>query len=215
MEMVIVGGALANLADDMRHLQRTEIGEVGEEFEDSQVGSSTMPQKRNPISFENVKSLWKVAAPRLLTVLLDQISEHQRDLTNSASSRTYPEIVAYLVFMIKRLTRAMEKLKVDKESMERNLASEGDLILGEAFYVILASLGYPDAHEKVRLLTLRAQSENRSLRIIAESDDELTPYLKKLTKEQLAILDNPNLYNGMAAQKARTTANAWKKRLGL
>src|SRR5690606_694848 len=51
-------GVLANLADDMRHLQRTEIAEVGEAFDPDQVGSSTMPHKRNPWNFEHVKSLW-------------------------------------------------------------------------------------------------------------------------------------------------------------
>ena len=83
-------GVLANLADDMRHLQRSEIGEVGEFFEAKQVGSSTMPQKRNPINFENVKAMWKEFMPRIVTMYLDQISEHQRDLTNSASMRFIP-----------------------------------------------------------------------------------------------------------------------------
>ena len=52
-------GVLANLADDVRHLQRSEIGELAERFEKGQVGSSTMPHKRNPWNFEHVKSLWK------------------------------------------------------------------------------------------------------------------------------------------------------------
>src|SRR3989338_9174638 len=107
-------GILANLADDMRHLQRSEIGEVGEIFAKEQVGSSTMPQKRNPINFENVKSLWKEFLPRLLTVYSDQISEHQRDLTNSASSRFLPEILAAAFVAAKRLTSAMEKIAVVK-----------------------------------------------------------------------------------------------------
>ena len=72
-------GVLANLADDMRHLYRTEIAEVRERHQPERVGSSTMPHKVNPKDFENVKSLWKAYAPRLVTVLMDQISEHQRD----------------------------------------------------------------------------------------------------------------------------------------
>ena len=63
------------MADDMRHLQRTEIAEVAESFAAEQVGSSTMPHKRNPVSFENVKSMWKAMAPRVMTTYLDQISE--------------------------------------------------------------------------------------------------------------------------------------------
>jgi adenylosuccinate lyase len=88
-------GVMANLADDGRNLQRTEIHEIRDRKEADDrsevVGSSTMPHKVNPKDFENVKSLWKAYVPRLLTVLMDQISEHQRDLTNSASMRFVTE----------------------------------------------------------------------------------------------------------------------------
>ena len=96
---------LANLADDMRNLQRTEIGEVGEAFGKDQVGSSTMPHKRNPWNFENVKSQWKLAMSRMTAVYADQISEHQRDLTNSASQRFLPEILVLFVSAVRRMAR--------------------------------------------------------------------------------------------------------------
>ena len=85
---------LANLADDYRNLMRSEIEEVREDLDTYQAGSSTMPHKINPKNFENVKSLWKEFAPRMTTVYFDQISEHQRDLTNSASTRFFNELVA-------------------------------------------------------------------------------------------------------------------------
>ena len=85
-------GVIANFARDMRHLQRSEIAEISEEFSADQVGSSTMPQKRNPINFENVESMWKKFMPQMVTVYMDQISEHQRDLTNSSSQRYLPEL---------------------------------------------------------------------------------------------------------------------------
>src|SRR3989344_4888830 len=123
-EVVTTAGVMGNLARDMRQLQRTEIAEVGEEFDAKQVGSSTMPQKRNPINFENVESIWKIVVARMSTVFMDQISEHQRDLTNSASARTYGEIIAYAVSMAKRLHRTMCKLKVDKTNLKRNFESQ-------------------------------------------------------------------------------------------
>src|SRR5690606_31536898 len=98
-------GVLANFADDVRHLQRTEIGELGEAFEAEQVGSSTMPHKRNPWNYEHVKSLWKTFAPRMQTLYADQISEHQRDLTNSASSRFTAEIIAGFAAALERLEK--------------------------------------------------------------------------------------------------------------
>lgn len=209
-EITIAMGIMANLSDDMRHLQRTEIGEVGEQFEAKQVGSSTMPQKRNPINFENAKSLWKLAVGRLTTVFLDQLSEHQRDLTNSASARTYGETIAYTVSTAKRLTRTMSKLTVDKERVEQNLAMQQGLVVAEPLYIILAALGHPDAHEKVRELTLKAQADNRPLEQIVLEDPEMPTYLERMTEHQRNILSNPRLYTGIAAKKALHIAEFWK-----
>lgn len=214
-EVTIAAGVLANLADDMRHLQRTEIGEVGEEFEETQVGSSTMPQKRNPINFENAKSCWKIVAPRILTMFMDQISEHQRDLTNSASARTYGEVIAYVVSTAKRLTRTMRKLKVDHENLRRNLDLQKGLIVAEPLYIILAALGHPDAHEKVRILTIQAQREKRPLEEIVSSDVEMQPYLEKMTPYQRQVLSDPSVYTGIAARKAKQVATNWAKKLGI
>lgn len=214
-EISIAMGVLANLSDDMRALQRSEIGEIGEEFEAAQVGSSTMPQKRNPINFENVKSFWKIVMPRVVTVFMDQISEHQRDLTNSASSRTYGEMIAYATSAAKRLSKTMQKLKVDTANLEKNLALGRGSVAAEPLYILLASLGHPDAHEKVRNLTLAAQKENKSLEEVAMNDGEMSPYLSKMTDAQKNILKNPSFYTGIAGKKAKKVAENWRSRLDL
>jgi len=156
-------GVLANLADDMRHLQRTEISEVAEEFQAEQVGSSTMPHKRNPWNFENVKSMWKQFMPRMITVYADQISEHQRDLSNSASQRFLPEVIVALTEATLRLTRIMGRLVTDAEQMRANLAMTEGMIGAEPAYILLAAHDHPDAHEAVRRLTLEAQQSGRPL----------------------------------------------------
>ncbi|MBI4433134.1 adenylosuccinate lyase [Candidatus Uhrbacteria bacterium] len=212
-EVTITAGILANLADDLRHLQRTEIGEVGEAFAADQVGSSTMPQKRNPINFENVKSLWKVVVARITTVFMDQISEHQRDLTNSASARTYGEMIAYVGEMTDRLTRTLGKLTVDEGNLARNFALQQGLIVAEPLYIILAALGHPDAHEKVRLLTIQAQRDARPLEAIVADDAELRPYLARMTPRQREMLADPRKYTGIAAAKARKIAEHWQHKL--
>jgi adenylosuccinate lyase len=214
-EATIAGGILANLADDMRNLQRTEIGEVGEEFEAAQVGSSTMPQKRNPISFENVKSLWKVMVSRVSLPFMDQISEHQRDLTNSASGRTYGETFAYLIVMAKRLEKTMAKLSVDQERLSENMDRGKGLVAAEPLYIILASLGHPDAHEKVRLLTLAAEKSGESLSEVAVRDIELEKYFAQMTDAQKKIIQDPSAYTGIAAKKAKTVSEKWKKALAI
>ncbi len=208
-------GVMANISDDMRHLQRTEIGEVAEAFGSEQVGSSTMPHKRNPISFENVKSLWKEFTPRMVTVYSDQISEHQRDLTNSASSRFLPEIVAAAFVAAKRLDAAMKKLVVVKENLKKNFETSRGMIAAEPAYILLAASGHPDAHEYVRKITLISQQQGKTFQEILFADAAAQPYLKKLTKQQLQLLQNPELYTGMAAKKAEETCEHWEKELKL
>ena len=213
--IVSMMGVLANVADDMRHLQRSEIGEVYEAFEAEQVGSSTMPHKRNPINFENVKSLWKEFMPRMNTVYTDQISEHQRDLTNSASSRFNTEIVAAAVIAASRLRAAMSKLKVDKANLKINFDRNSDMIAAEPAYILLAASGHPDAHETVRRLTLEAEKTGKRFNDLLLKDRELKPYLKKISRQQLDILKKPENYTGLAAEKTESVCREWKEKLGI
>ncbi|MBI2176026.1 adenylosuccinate lyase [Candidatus Woesearchaeota archaeon] len=208
-------GVMANVADDMRHLQRTEVGEVAEQFGAEQVGSSTMPHKRNPINFENVKSLWKEFMPRMMTVYADQVSEHQRDLTNSASSRFLPEIIAATFIAAKRLNSAMEKLIVVKENIRKNFEMGKGIIAAEPAYILLAAAGHPDSHEYVRKLTLLSQQLQKTFQEVLFNDAVAQPYLKKLTKEQLKLLQSPEKYTGIAAEKTEKVCRHWEKVLKL
>jgi len=114
----------------------------------------------------------------------------------------------------KRLSRTMKKLAVDHAHLKRNLDLQKGLVVAEPLYIILAAMGHPDAHEKVRTLTLQAQSENRTLEEIVASDGEMRGYLERMTPYQKQILSNPSLYTGIAAQKAKMVAERWKKKLG-
>ena len=208
-------GVIADLSDDMRHLQRNEIGEVGEYFEAKQVGSSTMPQKRNPINFENVKSMWKAIMPRMMTAYMDQLSEHQRDLTNSASMRFIPEILAGFYVSIVRLDKVMSNLAVDKANIQRNFNLNKQMIVAEPLYILLAANGHPDAHEYVREMTLKSQNEKIPLIELVKKDKSIQPYLKKLNKRQLDILYNPENYIGIASRKTEMVCGHWKKELNI
>ena len=208
-------GVIANLADDMRHLQRSEIAEVGELFDAKQVGSSTMPQKRNPINFENVKSMWKEFMPRIVTVYMDQISEHQRDLTNSASMRFIPEVLAGFYVSVVRLNRIMTDLVVDEQNMQKNFELNKDMIIAEPLYILLAAHGHPDAHEYVREMTLKSQLTKQSLLSLIKKDKSIQAYFKKFSKKQLEILNNAEKYTGIAAKKTEMICEYWKKELRL
>jgi adenylosuccinate lyase len=208
-------GVLASFSDDMRHLQRSEIGEVGEHFGKDQVGSSTMPHKRNPINYENVKSMWKAFMPHMVTVYQDQLSEHQRDLTNSASSRFIPEIIVGLLSSVNRLIRVCEKLVVDHENIKRNFEMNKEMIVAEPLYILLASYGHPDAHEAVRKLTLESQQSGETLRGLIQKSEELKPYWEKLTDKQMELLINPEKYIGIASQKAEKVVEYWSEKLSI
>ncbi len=207
-------GVMANLADDMRHLQRSEIAEVAEAFATEQVGSSTMPHKRNPVSFENVKSIWKAMAPRVVTTYLDQISEHQRDLTNSASQRFLGEILAATAYAAGRLEGSLAGIRVDRERMKANLVLARGTIVAEPLYVLLAKHGHEDAHEIVRKLTLECERSGRSVLEVATATEELKPLLAALTAEERVALERPEEYRGLAASVARETCATWRQQLG-
>jgi len=204
---------LANFSDDMRNLQRTEIAEVKEEFSAEQVGSSTMPHKRNPINFENVKSMYKAFMPTMMCAYLDEISEHQRDLTNSASQRFIPQLFAAFYVSVVRLTKVSRRLAVDKENLSMNFDMSKEMVAAEPLYMLLSLHGHPDAHEYVRKLTLKAEKEETGLRNVMEIDDELEPYLNKFSDAEKEIIFNPDLYTGMASVKTDMVCEFWKNRL--
>lgn len=211
--LITTFGVLANFADDMRHLQRTEIDEVGEYFAPNQVGSSTMPHKRNPINYENVKSMYKEFMPRMMTVYLDQISEHQRDLTNSASSRFVVEIIAGLVLATRRLTKVTSKMWVNREQMKANFNQTRESFIAEPLYILLAGYGHPDAHEAVRLKTLEAQETGQTVYQLILEDSALKEYWDQFREEQKQLIKNPELYLGKASEKVEEIILQWKAEL--
>ena len=211
--LVSTYGILGNFADDMRHLQRTEIDEVGEYFAPDQVGSSTMPHKRNPINYENIKSMYKEFMPRMTTVYLDQISEHQRDLTNSASGRFVVEIITGLYLSIQRLTRVVNKMWVNKEQMKENFDQTRDSFIAEPLYILLAGYGHPDAHEAVRVKTFKAKETGKSVYQLILEDEELKEYWEQFASEQQALIKDPQNYLGSAIEKTEIIIKEWEAKL--
>ncbi len=216
LELSTAFGVIANLADDLRHLQRSEIDEVREQFGDAQVGSSTMPQKRNPWNCEHIKSLWKAFAPRVMSFQLDQISEHQRDLSNSASGRFASEFLAGFVAAAERMRRVLTGLQVDREQMRANLQMTGDLVLAEPAYIVLSAAGRADAHEIVRKLTVECETQNTSMLELLKRNPELWDSIgRELEKrsgiDAEAFFASPEAYNGQAARRARELSARYRE----
>lgn len=210
-------GVLANLADDFRHLQRSELRELRDRKASDPntqiVGSSTMPHKVNPKDFENIKSLWKAYVPRLQTVLMDQISEHQRDLTNSASMRFVTEFAAAFVYGVYRTRGAVEAVEADPVRMKEILDGGKDPIAAEPLYIALALAGHPDAHEAARVLSRDARIQNRPLAQVMKDSAELEPYFQKLTPLQLAVLEDPARYLGASVDRTNALCDLWQQRI--
>ena len=214
LELNTAFGVIANLADDLRNLQRTEIGEVRESFAQGQVGSSTMPQKRNPWNSEHVKSLWKAFSPRVATFFMDQISEHQRDLTNSASERFVPEYLAGLSAAANRMLSVLKGLVIDRPRMAANLGLTGGAVLAESAYILLAESGEAGAHEKMRRITLLCEKDGLTLRQALEREGVLGSLTRRLEAlgvvEAGSFFDQPHRYRGRAAERARVIGEKYR-----
>ncbi len=130
LTIALIAGGLERIATEIRNLQRTEIGELGEPFGKGQAGSSAMPHKKNPIVCERVCSLVRVIRGYALVSLENIALWHERDLTNSAAERiVIPEGFILLHYCLRHMNKVLAGLVVDKEKMKRNL-----LLSGETFY---------------------------------------------------------------------------------
>jgi adenylosuccinate lyase len=183
-----------------------------------------MPQKRNPWNSEHVKSLWKAFMPRVQTFFMDQISEHQRDLSNSASQRFIADYAAGFCLAVSRMAGIIEGLGADRERLLANLRGDGGGISGgvlaEPAYILLAESGVSDAHEVIRKITLAAEKDKCSFaEALAKDPDTLGRIGAKMAElgiitsasNVLSFFEKPERYCGLAAKKAKTLAEKYKK----
>ncbi len=204
---------LANFSDDMRHLFRTEIAEVSKKYDPKLVGSSTMPHKINPEAFENVKSLWKAFVPRMQTVFMDSILEHQRDLTNSASSRFLTELFVAFDYSIYRLSRVLGEMDVKTDQMRKNLELSAGNTVAEPIYLLLAYYGFPDAYDHTRKLVAQVHETGQTLTELLWHDPDLRPFLEHLTDKQRDALRDPSAYIGTSVSRTHATCTEWGSRI--
>jgi adenylosuccinate lyase len=199
----------------MRHLQRTEIAEVRERFEPGQTGSSTMAHKRNPWNFENIISMSKQVTAQMVNANLNISSEHQRDLTDSASSRFYALSLASVASMAARLNTVMGKLEVDADNMTRNLQLTGGAIAAEPLYLLLEKYGHAQAHEAAKSIAHAALEAKTTLFAAAEQDNAIKDYWAQLTDQEKEFIKHPETsYTGLAAKKAMLIHDYWRTKLG-
>lgn len=166
--LALCAALLEKIAKEIRNLQRTEIMEVSEGFAEKQVGSSTMPHKRNPHKSERVCSLARIVRANSLTALENIALEHERDLTNSANERAiFAESFIALDYMALETTKILGSLVFYPENIRRNLELTKGLVMAERVMIHLVDsgkMGRQEAHELVRELSQRAFAEKRNLK---------------------------------------------------
>ena len=171
-----IGATLELIATEIRHLQRTEVGEAREAFGAGQKGSSAMPHKRNPIKSEGLSGQARVLRGYLSAGLEDIALWHERDISHSSVERiVLPDASVLVHYMVVRATRLIQGLVVDADRMRANFDLSFGLVFSQPVLLALVAGGLTrdDAYRVVQRDAMLAWQEHRPFRSILEEDPEV------------------------------------------
>ena len=171
--MASVGATTELMAVELRHLQRTEVGEVREGFSPGQKGSSAMPHKQNPISAETISGLARVLRSNLQAGLQDVALWHERDISHSSVERiVLPDSSQLAHYMLRRMATLLHGLDVSVERMKANLDANNGLVFSQAVLLALvhAGLRRDDAYQIVQRAASTAGTDGRPFREVLEQE---------------------------------------------
>ncbi|MFW9999023.1 MAG: adenylosuccinate lyase [Candidatus Hodarchaeota archaeon] len=197
----LIGQTLAKIARENRILQRNEIAEMFEPFKKEQVGSSTMPHKRNPHKSERICSLARILKSNIIVALDNIVLEDERDITNSASERViFAENFILLDYMIKQLTQNLRGVEFDEIKIEKNLNLTRGACLTERVMVELVKrgIGRQEGHELLRQASIKARKEDLYMKDILFENTQIK---EKFSIEELEELFDPHKYIGKAVEQ--------------
>jgi adenylosuccinate lyase len=190
--LAILGSSMDRFATEIRHLARTEVGEVEEPFGKKQKGSSAMPHKRNPITCERVSGMARLLRGNLLAALENIPLWHERDISHSSVERVIlPDSTNLVHYMAIRLRRVIDGLRIFPDNVRRNLDLSSGLIASQAFLLALVDRGLTreDAYRLVQGVAMRAREAGRPFRDEALSSSEMRDHLSAAEMEELGSLD--------------------------
>ncbi len=186
-----IGNSLEKFTVEIRHLQRTEVGEAEEFFGEGNQGSSAMPHKRNPHQSERIAGLARVLRGNAHVAQENVALWHERDISHSSAERiVFPDSCILLDYMLAEVAELIGELVVYPERMRANLESTGGLIYSQRLLLALVDAGM-DRQEAYKLIQRHAHGSWQgatSFRDVIESDPAVT---ELLTEAQLDELFDP------------------------
>ncbi len=178
--LALVGSSIERLAIEIRHLQRTEVGEAEEHFQEGQTGSSAMPHKRNPIGSENLSGLARLLRGYALSALENVPLWHERDISHSSVERVIgPDATILLDYMLIRLTGLVRNLVVYPERMKKNMEITQGLYHSEAILLALIKKGLTrqEAYKLVQSVAMKCFREHLDFVENLKADKGIGRYL--------------------------------------
>jgi adenylosuccinate lyase len=191
--LALVAASIEKFATEIRHLQRTEVGEMEEFFHAGQKGSSAMPHKRNPVLSENLCGLARLVRSNAFAALENVALWHERDISHSSVERIIsPDATILLDFMLHRFAGMMEKLVIYPDRMRRNLELTGGTIYSQGVLLALARAGVAreDAYRWVQRNAMAAFNEGGSFKEYLLDDGEVGEYLEPAAIEEIFDLEH-------------------------
>lgn len=198
--IAMLGSTLAKIANEVTILMRTEISELSEPFEKGRGASTTLPQKRNPISCEPIIANGHKLRELVGSQLNSMIQEHERGALGQMHLEwmIIPESFLLISGSLKHSRFILENLQVDTQKMRLNLELNGGLIMSEALMMGLAPrIGKKEAHDIVYEIASQAYESNTPLSTALRSDERIS---KLLNEDQIEELLNPLNYTGIVSQ---------------
>jgi adenylosuccinate lyase len=178
--LAIVAASLERVAQEIRHLQRTEVREVEEPFGGEQRGSSAMPHKRNPVASEQICGLARVVRANSLAAMENIALWHERDISHSSVERIIlPDSTILADYMLHRMTEIVANMKVFPERMRRNLDATQGLVFSGQLLQDLVEHGAPreDAYKWVQAHAMAAWESESSFKDRVSGDPNIRKFL--------------------------------------
>lgn len=212
MWMANTATTLDKICIEIRSLARSEIAELEESFGKKQVGSSTMPHKRNPIKSEQVCGLSRIVRAMVEPELRNNTLWDERDLTNSSCERiVFPESCVLTDHIIRLTTTIIRNLRFYPDNIRKNLELLNGLNMGEAIMIELSKkgVGRQEAHEIVRQCAMSARESGIHMKNALLNNDIVSKYMNE---SEITRIMNPDNYIGTAVEQVDSLAAKLTKR---